>query len=190
MENINEKLKGADNEKIKAPLVNAKEEEKSISEIFMEELDEHEKSIFLELKSILMDKCEYLEFEAVNNENLDDYVTLITYIKNGVATILSDGVSFNLRRPILDSKGDVLTKNVTVLFERNENRERGLTKNIKVSKKSLESQKDFTRAVFAASLKSVELSEGRTKMISVEDARRLHTKDYSILLTIYNFFRN
>lgn len=170
-------------------VVSVEKEKKSISDTFIEELDEQEKSIFLELKSILIDKCELLEFEAVNEENLDDHAALITYIKSGVISIVDDGIVYNLRRPIKNTNGDVLTKSVTILFERNESREKVFTKGIKISKKSIEAQKEFTRASLAASFKNIDFG-GTSKMLSIENTRGIHNKDYMMLLTCYNFFRN
>jgi len=184
MSTIDEKKRDALN-KPELTLSKVKEEKKTISEEFIEELDEEEKVIFLELKSTLIDKCELLEFEAVNDENLDDFAGLITYIKNGVVKIEPDGILVNLRRPILNAKGEEVTRCVTILFERNEDRERIFTKNIKISKKSIESQKEFTRASLAASFKNID-----NKMLSIENTRGVHTKDYMLLLTVYNFFRN
>ena len=114
---------------------------------------------------------------------------MITYIKNGIISIAEDGIVYNLRRPILNEKGEVITNSVTILFERNESREKVFTKNIKISKKSIESQKDFTRASLTASFKNID-SNGISKMISIENTRRIHAKDYIMLLTCYNFFRN
>lgn len=166
-----------------------KEVVKSVSDEFMEELDDQERDIFTSLKSVLIDKCELLEFEAVNEDNLDDFVTLITYVKNGVINIEDDGVSVKLRRPILNKDNDILTNSLTLLFERNEARERVFTKRIKISKKDVESQKEFTRASLTASFKDIEFA-GTSKMISVENTRNIHGKDYMLLLTCYNFFRN
>lgn len=177
---IEEKKENSVNEEIKA------EVKKTVSELFIEELDEQEENIFLELKSILINKCELLEFEAVNEENLDDFTGLITYIKNGVVSIENDGILVNLRRPILNSKKEEITRSVTVLFERNQDRERIFTKHIKISKKSsVEDQKEFTRASLVASFKNI-----GDKMLSTENTRGIHTKDYMLLLTVYNFFRN
>jgi hypothetical protein len=189
--NIEDKKKGADNDIIKTDSIKKekKEEKKSVSDEFMEELDEQEKEIFLKLKSILIDECELLEFEAVNEDNLDDFAALITYIKNDVITIKDDGVQVKLRRPIINSNDEILTNNVTILFERNESRERAFTKNIKISKKNIESQKEFTRASLAASFKNIDFN-GTSKILSTNNTKGIHNKDYMLLLTCYNFFRN
>lgn len=162
---------------------------KTVSEEFMEELDDQEKEIFLNIKSVLMDDCELLEFEAVNEENLEDYSMLITYIKNGIVTIVDDGVNVKLRRPILNKDKEALTNNVTILFERNEAREKAFTKKAKLSKKDTESQKEYTRACLAASFKNVDF-QGNSKMLSVDNTRGIHRHDYLLLLTCFNFFRN
>ncbi len=187
---ISDMKKGAIN-KI-APTVNKtveKEEKKSLSDEFLEELDEEESEIFLKLKSILIGTCELLEFEAVTEDSLEDYAALITYVKNGILIIEDDGILVKLRRDILNSKGEKLTDKVKILFERNESREKIFTKGIKISKKSIESQKEFTRASLAASFQNVEIN-GVSKMLNVENTRKIHTKDYMLLLTVYNFFRN
>jgi len=187
---IEDRKKGAIKEAVKVNEIESQEEvKKTVSEEFIEELDEQEKEIFFELKSILIDKCELLEFEAVNEENLEDYAALITYIKNGVLEIKEDGVLVNLRRKINNAKGDFITNSVTILFDKNESRERIFTKDIKISKKNLESQKEFTRASLASSFKNIEIN-GMSKMISTENTRGVHKKDYMLLLTCYNFFRN
>lgn len=166
-----------------------KVEKKSISDEFLEELLEEEQEIFLQLKSILIDTCELLEFEAVTEDSLEDFVALITYIKNGVISIEPDGILVNLRRDILNSDKVKITDKVKILFERNESREKVFTKNIKVSKKNIESQKEFTRAALTASFQNVDVG-GISKVLSIENTRKIHLKDYMLLLTIYNFFRN
>lgn len=165
------------------------QEKQSISDEFLEELDEQEKEIFLKLKSVLIDTCELLEFEAVTEDSLDDFVALISYTKNGIINIQDDGILVKLRRDILNDKGEKLTDCVKILYEKNESREKVLTKKIKIRKKNVEDQKEFTRACLAASFDNV-MVNGVSKMLSVDNTRKIHTKDYMLLLTCYNFFRN
>lgn len=166
-----------------------KEVKKSISDEFLLELDEQEAKIFLELKSILIDTCELLEFEAVTEDSLEDFAELITYVKNGIITIEPDGVLVKLRRPILNSEGEKLTDNVKILYERNEDRERIFIKGIKITKKNIESQKEFTRAALAASFQNITVN-GASIMLNAKNTKGMHNKDYMLLLTCYNFFRN
>ena len=159
--------------------------ELTFSEEFMLELDTEEQKIFTELKETLMGKCELLEFEAVNEDNLDEHRALITYIKNGVISIESDGVRVNLRRPIVDKNGSTLADSVVILYDRNEARERAFTKGIKLKKDDLEAKKEYTRASLAASFKNA-----GTVVLGADSTRKLHDKDYMLLLTCYSFFRN
>ena len=161
---------------------------KTPSEEFLSECNEQEAEIFNQLKGILMEQCDKYEFEAVTEDNLEDFSMIITYIKNGVIKLESDGVVVKLRRPLKDPKGNILTESLKILFERNESLETILTKGIKVSKKSIESQKEFTMATLSASFDKIE-----GKMVSLDATRRIQVnnhKDYMLLLNVYNFFRN
>lgn len=186
MPTIEEMKKGASN--AEAPKQNPEtkiEAKQSIKDEFLEELNPEEKDILLKIESVLIDKCELRDFEIYKEDNLNDFRVLINYIQNGILTIQDDGINIKLRRDIKTDEGEKLTDNVTILFERNEDRERVFTKPIKVKKDDIEAQKDFTRASVAASLKNV-----NTRMISPKNLRNVHHKDYLLLLTCYNFFRN
>ncbi|MDA3953121.1 MAG: hypothetical protein PF485_05710 [Bacteroidales bacterium] len=192
MAGIDEMKKNATNSvkaEIKEPI--KKEVKKSLSDEFLEELDEQEAEIFTQLKSVLIDTCELMEFEAITEDSLDDFRALITYTKNGILTIENDGINIKLRRSILNSDGEKLTDSVKILFEKNDSRERIFTKGIKVLKKDIESQKSFTRACLAASFANIEIG-GRSVILNAESIseKKIHNKDYMLLLTCYNFFRN
>lgn len=161
---------------------------KTPSEEFLSECNEQEAELFNQIKGILMDQCDKYEFEAVTEDNLEDFSMIITYIKNGVIKLESDGVVVKLRRPLKDPKGNILAESLKILFERNETLENILTKGIKLSKKSTESQKEFTMATLAASFDKIE-----GKMVSMDATRRIkanNQKDYMLLLNVFNFFRN
>jgi hypothetical protein len=178
------KKEGAGNEP--APKIEVKKQ-LTPSEVFLSECNEQEAAIFNEIKSILIENCDKYEFEAVKEDNLEDFSEIITYIKNGIIKLESDGVVVSLRKPLVVD-GKELTKSIKILYERNEAREKTFTAGIKVSKKSIESQKDFTLATLAASFASVD-----GKMISVDSTRTIQSKnhrDYMLLLTCFNFFRN
>lgn len=166
-----------------------KEVKKTLGDEFIEELDNEEKEIFLELKSILLDTCGLLEFEAVTEESLEDFTAIITYVKNGVIVIENDGLLFKVRKPLKNSDGKVLTSEIKLLYERNESRERVFTKRIKVNKKDIESQKEYTRACLAAAFDKVNIN-GTDVIITMANTRSLHSRDYMLLLTCFNFFRN
>ena len=189
MPTIEDMKKGASNKEVIKTNIEIKVEEKkkSIRDEFLEELNPEEKEICLKLESALIDKCELLEFEIYKEDNLNDFRVLIDYTKNGILTIVEDGVNVKLRREIKTEEGAVLTNNVTILFERNEDRERVFTKPIKVKKDNVEDQKSFTRATLAASLKNIgNVMIGSEKLTP----KHVHHKDYLFLLTCYNFFRN
>jgi hypothetical protein len=160
----------------------------SISEEFLLELNEKQSDIFNQLKSILTEQCDKYEFEAVTEDNLEDFAEIITYVENKVITLENDGVLVKLRKPLLGADGNVLTEKIKILYERNEAREKVFTKGIKVSKKSIESQKDFTLATLAASFDQVD-----NKMISIDVTKKIQKsnhRDYMLLLNCFNFFRN
>jgi len=161
---------------------------KTPSEVFLSECDEHEAEIFEQLKGILINQCEKYEFEAVTKDNLEDFAEIITYVKNGIFKIESDGVLVKLRKQITGPDGIILTDTVKILYERNEAREKTFTAGITVSKKSIESQKDFTLATLAASFANID-----NKIISVDTVRKIQKtnhRDYMLLLSCFNFFRN
>lgn len=174
-----------------APVIKKKETEvKKLtpSEEFLLECDEQESEIFNQVKNVLIDHCEKYEFEAVTEDNLEDYSMIITYIKNGVISLESNGVMVKLRKPLKDSDGNIIADSLKILYERNESRELVFTKGIKVSKKSIESQKEFTLATLAASFENV-----GNKMISLNSVKSIQAnnhRDYMLLLNVYNFFRS
>lgn len=165
------------------------EKEKTISEKFLEELDEQEKEIFLKIKSVRMDTCEYEEFEAVTEDSLDDYVSLITYIKNDKISFEEDGVNIKVRRPIKTDKGDLLTSEIKLLYSRNEARERAFTKKIKIKPGDPAASMDYARAVMAANLANVSLN-GTSIPLGSKNLSKMHDKDYKLLQTCFEFFRN
>jgi hypothetical protein len=158
------------------------------NEEFLSECDEREAQIFEQVKKVLITQCDKYEFEAVTAENLEDFSMVISYIKNEVITLCEDGVEVKLRKPIKNDDGSIFAEKLKILYDRNEARERTFTAGIKVSKKSIESQKDFTLATLAASFANV-----NNAMISVETTRKIQKtnhRDYLLLLNIFNFFRN
>jgi RNA-binding protein YhbY len=167
------------------------DQNESLSNEFMEELSPEESEIFLKLKSVLIDKCELLEFEAVNEDNLDEYKELINYIKHNRVMIEDDGVTVFLRREIKNKDDVKLTDKVKILYKRNEGREKAFTKKIKVRKNDSDSQKEFTRAAVAASLANVDV-DGKSVILSTENisSKHIHHKDYMLMLNCYSFFRN
>jgi hypothetical protein len=190
MAGIDEMKKGADNKtsniEVKAPIV---EKKKTISEKFLEEFTEEEneeKEIFLKIKGIRMDTCELEEFEAVTEESLEDYVKLITYIKNDKITFEEDGVRVKVRRPIKDSNGNVITNSLMVLYERNTDREGVFTKKLKIQKENINDSLNYSRAVLAASL-----ANENNIIISPESITpsKIHSVDYGLLMTVQDFFR-
>lgn len=181
-------VKKAGVKKVETPVKKEVVKEKTISETFIEECDEQETKIFEQLKGILIDQCEKYEFEAVTDDNLEDFAEIITYVKNGIISLESDGVLVKLRKSLIDTDGNDFTDSIKILFDKNEDREIAFTKGIKISKKSIESQKDYTLAVLAASFDSV-----NNKMISVKLTKKFqktNNRDYMLLLTCFNFFRN
>lgn len=186
MAGIDDFKKGAEN-KAEKPIVTAPAKEKTISEKFIEELDEEEEKIFLQIKGVRTGICELEEFEAVTEDSLDSYVQLITYIKNGKITFEDDGVRVNVRRPIKDSKGTIIANSLKVLYERNEERERVFAKKLKFKKDSINDSQDYSRAILAASF-----ANENNKIIPPESISRskVHSVDYGLLVTVQDFFRN
>lgn len=166
-----------------------KQVEKTISDKFMEELDEQERDIFLQIKGIRINTCEYEEFEAVTEDSLDDYVQLITYVKNGKLLFESNGVVIKVRRDIKNDKGEFLTNEIKLLYSRNESRERAFTKKIKVRKDDTGAAMDYTKATIAACLENVSY-DGRSLILTAKHLSKMHQNDYSLLVTCFNFFRN
>jgi len=164
------------------------EVKKSISDEFLEECDEQEEEIFHKLKGILIDQCDKYEFEAVTEDNLEEFSMVITYIKNDVITLEDDGFVVKLRKPLTNEKGELLTEKIKVLFERNEDREKTFTKGIKVSEKNIESRKEYNLATLAASFENVD-----NRMISKKSTQKIQKtnhRDYMLLLSCFSFFRN
>lgn len=183
MAEIEELKKGASN---KPEVVKAQIKEKSISDKFLEELDEQEKEIFLKIRDIRTGTCELEEFEAVTEESLESYVQLITYIKNGKISFEDDGVRVKVRRPIKDNNGNVITDSLKILYERNEDRERVFTKKLKFKREDILSSQDYSRAVLAASL-----ANENNIIISPASitTSKIHSIDYLLLVTVQDFFR-
>lgn len=163
--------------------------EKSISEKFIEELSEKEKEIFLKIRSTRIDICEYEEFEAVTEDTLDDYVQLITYMKEGKIIIETDGIILKVRRPITSEKGETISNQIKLLFVRNESRERAFTKKIKIKKDDTASGIDYTRAVVASNLENINYN-GTSIMLTARSISKMHKNDYQLLMTCFEFFRN
>jgi seryl-tRNA synthetase len=165
------------------------EKEKTISEKFMEELDTQEKEIFLKIKDIRMNTCEYEEFEAVTEDTLDDYVKLITYVKNDKVFFEEDGVVIKVRRPMLTDNKEVITGSIKLLFRRNEARERAFAKKIKIKPGDPSGSMDFARAMYAASLENIDFA-GSPVILAPKNLSKMHDLDYKLLQTCYDFFRN
>jgi hypothetical protein len=169
----------------------SKAKEKTLSETFMEELNEQEKNIFLQIKSVRIDVCEYEEFEAVTEESLEDYVQLITYVKAGKVRFEDDGVVIKIRRPILSEKGEVITEELKLLYQRNEARERAFTKKIKLKPGDTAASLDYTKAVIAANLANVSFGGGSVVIpVNAISGNKMHQNDYMLLRTCFDFFRN
>lgn len=165
------------------------EKEKTISEKFMEELDGQEKEIFLKIKKVRTDTCEYEEFEAVTEDTLDDYVSLITYVKNDKVSFEEDGVVIKVRRPIKTDKNEWLTSEIKLLYLRNEARERAFTKKIKIKPGDPAASMDYARAIIAANLANVSLN-GTSIPLGSKNLSKMHDRDYRVLQTCFEFFRN
>lgn len=170
------------------PTTKEVEKKKTISEIFLEECDEVEAAIFQEVKSTLINKCHKYEFEAVTDENLDAYATMINYIKNGIISIDESGVSIKLRKPLINKDNQVLTDTITILYERNEGRENAFRKSINVSQKSKQYNDEVALAVIAASFESVgNVMLGKESFSAL---KRDNYNDYLLILNTYTFFRS
>lgn len=155
------------------------------------ELNEEEAQIFEQVKSVLITKCELLEFEALDKDKGQDYVQIITYIKNKRLFIEDDGVLVKLRKPLKNEKGEILTDQVKILYERNIAREQQFTKGKKIKQGDISLQRDYSKAVLAASLASIERGD---KMIMLSPSsiseKYVHDKDYAVMMSCYNLFRS
>lgn len=165
--------------------------EKTITEKFLEELDEKEREIFLKIKDTRISVCDYEEFEAVTEDSLDDYAFLITYAKQGKITFENDGVILHIRRPLKSEKGEIMTDKIKLLFNRNEARERAFTKKIKLKQGDTSASMDYTRAVVAANLDNITFN-GVSVIIGPNNiaGNKMHQNDYRLLMTLFEFFRN
>lgn len=187
-DSIDEMKKKADNKthiEVSAKI----EKKKTTSEKFLEEFTNEEvkeKEIFLKIKGIRIDLCELEEFEAVTEDSLEDYIKLITYVKNGKITFEDDGVRVKIRRPINDSNGNLITNSLKILFDRNEDRERVFTKKMKYKRDEINSSQDYSRAILAASL-----ANENNIIISPANISpsKVHSVDYGLLVTVQDFFR-
>lgn len=163
--------------------------EQTLSEEFYESLNDADKIIFDEIKDVLLNKCLMYEHEAFTKDNIEDIPSLINLFRMDILKFQEDGISFKLRRPIvIDSKKQLVVKELTFLFEKNEARENQFTKFIKVKKEDLSTQKEFTKAVIAAQLKNIDY-DGAKILISTSNLKKVHDKDYDTLTTLYAFFR-
>jgi hypothetical protein len=163
--------------------------EQTLSEEFYESLNKSDKIIFDEIKDVLLNKCGLYEHEAFTEENIEDIPVLINLFKLNILKFNDDGIDFKLRKSVtLNSKKGIIVDKVTFLFEKNEARENQFTKFIKVKKGDISAQKDFTRAIIAASLKNIDF-DGTPILISTSNLNSIHSKDYDILTTLYAFFR-
>lgn len=162
--------------------------EQSISAEFYESLNDSDKIIFDEIKDVLLNKCLLYEHEAFTKDNIEDIPDLINLFRMNILNFEEDGISFKLRRPIILGKDKITVHSLTFLFERNEARENQFTKFIKVKKEDLSTQKEFTKAIIAASLKNFD-HDGNKILISTLNLKKVHDKDYDTLTTLYAFFR-
>lgn len=155
------------------------------------ELNEEEAQIFEQIKDVLITKCELLEFEALDKDKGPDYVQIITYIKNRRLFIEEDGVIVKLRRPLKNEKGDILTDQVKILYTRNVAREQTFTKGKKIKQGDISLQKDYSKAVLAASLANIDI-DNRSIVLSPSNLNEkyVHDKDYSVMMSCYNLFRS
>lgn len=186
MAGIDDFKKNADNKTKVEVSASIPKKEKTISDKFLEELNDEEKEIFLKIKGIRTGTCELEEFEAVTEESLESYVQLITYIKNGKITFEDDGVRVNVRRPIKDGNGNVITDSLKILYERNEDRERVFTKKMKYKRDEVNSSQDYSRAVLAASFAN---EKGVIIPPASISSSKVHSVDYGLLVTVQDFFR-
>lgn len=163
------------------------EKKKTVSELFLEECDSEEAKIFNEIKATLMNKCNKHEFEAVTNENLNGYATMITYIKNGIITIEEDGVKTKLRKPLINSDNNILANEIKILFERNEDRERQYRKSLNLNPKSSDYDERMGIAVITASFDKANVFLGVDSTLLL---KKTNYNDYILLLSVYTFFRS
>ena len=168
--------------------VHTEKVEKSISDKFIEELDEEEKAFFLKMKEVRMGACQLEEFEAVTEDSLDDYAMLITYMKNGKIRFESDGVCVKIRNPILDGKGNEITNELKILHEKNTSREKVFTKKFKFKRNDINSSSEYSNLCLAASFANVNYN-GSSVMISPGKLEKMHSKDKALLMTCFDFFR-
>lgn len=168
-----------------APVKVIKEEKLTPSDEFLLECDDQEAEIFERLKDILMTQCKKREFEAVTKTNLESFSMVITYVKHNVIKLEEDGFTFELREPLVNEKGDVLTDVVKVLYKKNHDRYRTFTKGKKLD--SNEDKKSFNIAVLAASLDNINNSMISPNVISILE--RNNELDFTILISCLNFFR-
>jgi hypothetical protein len=181
-------LKKTEGPKYEAP-VKSVIKKKTDSEIYLENCDEEQAEIFNDIKAILMakDKGNKHEFEAVNKERFDDFDHFIRYIINNVITIEEDGISVNLRQPLENSDGIVITDSIKVLFARNEAREKQFKNSVKTLEKNKDYDSDMGAAVIAASFADV-----GNKMISANlfyILKNTNPQDYTLIVRVYGFFR-
>lgn len=154
---------------------------------YLETLLPDEQEIYQKIKGILIDKCELYEFEVCNDDTFEDINEMMNFIKNDIITFKESGVNVKLRKKL--QIGESETDNLTISFDRNEGKEKSFTKGIKVSKKDIESQKAYSRALLAASIKNVTDSMNKSLMIGVQHTYKLSKRDYDLLMSVYSFFR-
>ena len=165
-----------------------KKVEKSISDNFIEELDEKEKGMFLKMREVRMGSCQLEEFEAVTEDSLDDYAMLITYMKNGKIRFENDGVCVKIRNPIMDDSGNEITKELKILHERNAAREKVFTKKFRFKRNDINSSSEYSNLCLAASFANVDYN-GRNVIISPGKLDKVHKNDKALLMTCFDFFR-
>lgn len=173
------------------PVKEKKAKELTPSEKFLLECDHEEKEIFNELMGVLTnpEQGDKYEFEAIkdNDESFEMFSMIITYIKEGILTIEPDGVVVKLRRPAVNDEGLVLSDTLKILYKKNKAREDMFKRNISLKKVTNESADENMVAVLAASFDNVD-----GKIISKTTVRKIQDKsdkDYSLLITVLNFFR-
>lgn len=165
-----------------------KKVEKSISEKFMEELDEKEKEMFLKMKEVRIGACQLEDFEAVTEDSLDDYAFLINYMKNGKIRFESDGVCVKIRNPILDSEGNEITSELKILHEKNTGREKAFTKKFRFKRNDINSSSEYSNLCLAASFANVDYKNGNV-IIPASKIEQIHKNDRALLMTCFDFFR-
>lgn len=166
-------------------------EEQSLLEIFLEELGELNKKqqiAFNEIKRIKLEICLYSEYETFSLKEVDGFANLITHSEYGKIRFDEEGVIVKLRIPLLNSKNEEIANELKILFETNKSRESAFTKKIKVKDNDRQSNIDYSDALIAASIESVEVS-GSLVMISPNSFRNINSKDKEIMTECYLFFR-